>query len=90
VLVKNLEHAFGPCTSRKTVYDAAPTSVHDKVPLRGTFVRPFAGPTIVGIAAGQPVEVEADPELLAEFVSAVVDVAVAVLTIVVTGPAITV
>ena len=72
------------------MYDAAPTSLHDSVPLSGTFVTPLPGDALVGAEVGQPVVSVALPLLFALFGSGVVDVAVAVLVTVVVGPARTV
>ena len=86
VATKNFEHAFGPCTSRYTVYEAAPTSLHERVPFTAALLKPFAGLTLVGADVGQPVDVDAEPELLLEFESGFVELALAVLTMVTAGP----
>ena len=83
---KNFVHAFGPCTSRKTRYAGALTSLHESVPLSDTLVAPFAGDWLPGAELGQTdVEVEADPESLPLFGSKVAEVTFAVFVIVAGG-----
>lgn len=72
------------------MYEAAPTSVHVRVPLSGTLVLPSAGAAIVGAEDGQPVLSVALPELFALFGSVVAVVAVAVFVMAVVVPAATV